>query len=148
MAKKTDNKTLELIKEVNRRKAEIAQADKPNWKTNCSFSFVEGSSSSGAINLHVESNVQTLIKIAAFLINKYDEYRRAVNVLGVIDAPNLTWNGFSIEDWTEDVKSRINKVQIASKRKALEVLESRLNAVISPELRAEMELQAIAEALN
>ena len=44
MAKKkeSDQKTLDLIKEVKNRKAEIARLTKPNWKTNCSFSYVEG----------------------------------------------------------------------------------------------------------
>ena len=58
------------------------------------------------------------------------------------------WNGFSVNDWIDDIKTRINKVQIASKKVKLEHLESRLNAIISPELRAEMELEAISAELK
>ncbi len=48
----------------------------------------------------------------------------------------------------EDIKTRINKIQIVSKRKKLEELEARLNSIISPSLKAEMEVDAIAAELE
>lgn len=143
---KTDKKTLELIVEVNRQRAEISKIEKPNWKTSCSFSYVEGNNST--INLHVESNVRNLIKIVAFLQNREKSYNQASKDLGVENAPEFTWNGFSVADWIEDVKMRINKIQIADKKKKFETLEARLNAIISPELRAEIELEKIANELK
>lgn len=145
MATKTDKKTLELIAEIKKRKAEIAKIDRPNWKTNCAFPYVEGSSSTQ--NIQVLSSTQELIKIAAFLIEKKARFEEAAKLLGIESPPSFEWNGFSCEDWTEDLKARINKIQISSKRKNLEALESRLNSVISPELKAQMELDAISEAL-
>ena len=144
---KTDKKTLELIKEVQRRKEEIAKAEKPAWKTNCSFSYNEGSATL-PINLQVESNIKTLVNIAAFLRDKEDSYVDMAQELGVIDAPEFTWNGSPVADWISDIKSRINKVQIANKKKQLETLETRLAAIVSPELRAELELEAISQALG
>ena len=38
---KTDKKTLDLIKEVQARKIEIAKAARPQWKTNCSQQLVQ-----------------------------------------------------------------------------------------------------------
>ncbi len=151
MAKKatTDQKTLDLIKEVQNRKAEISKLERPNWKTNCSFSFVEGSSTT--VNIHVESNVKNLIGYAAHLIEKERSYNSAATTLGLDGAesvPPFTWSGFSVNDWLDDIKTRINKIQISFKKKKLEILESRLNAVISPELKAELELQAIANELS
>ena len=143
--KKTDTKTLELIKEVNRRKDEIAKAEKPNWITNCSFSYTEGSSQ--AVNIHVEKDVRKLVKIVAFLRSQEAAYKAAVKELGV-EAPGFKWDGFSVSDWVEDILTRINKVQIASKRQKLEVLESRLNSIISPELKAQLELEAIEAELS
>ena len=145
MAKKTDQKTLDLIKEVKRRKEEISKIEKPNWITNCSFSYNEGSAS--RVNIHVEASVKNLVSMAAFLRDREHSYDETAKVMGV-DAPAFTWDGFTVADWVEDIKSRINKVQIASKKKSLEALEERLNAIISPELRAELELEAIAGELG
>ena len=69
-------------------------------------------------------------------------------LLGVEGTPEFTWSSFTVQQWLDDIKARINKVQIATKKKALEHLETRLNAVISPELRAEMELEAISAELK
>jgi hypothetical protein len=145
MAKASDDKTLALIREVNRQKAEISKAERPNWITNCSFSYTENPSQ--AINIHVESNIRNLVCIAAFLQDRERSYADVAKTMGV-EAPNFTWGGFAVKDWLEDIKMRINKIQLASKKKKLEVLEARLNAIISPELRAEIELQAIADELG
>jgi hypothetical protein len=141
----TDQRTLDLIKEVQKQKAEIAKVDRPNYKTNGSFAYVEGKSD--VIALRVESDVKKLICIASFLKDKEASYSQVAQELGV-DAPAFTWNGFSTADWLEDIKLRIGKIQIATKRAKLEALEERLNKIISPELRAEMELAAIADSLK
>jgi hypothetical protein len=142
----TDKKTLDLIKDVQRKKAEISKIEKPNWKTNCAFVYVEGRLND-AINIHVESDVRNLIKMASFIIEKERFYDIACKELNV-EAPEFLWNGFSKQDWLDDIKSRIDKIQIGKKRTKLESLESRLNAIISPELRVELELQAIMDELS
>ncbi len=142
----TDKQTLDLIELVKKQKAEIAKAERPSWKTNRSFSYVEGSSQ--VVNLAVESSVKNLISIAAFLMNKEIDYAAAATVLGVEKPEPFTWGGYPVSEWMDDIKLRIAKIQIESKKKRLELLESRLNAVISPELKAKMELDAIASELN
>lgn len=42
----------------------------------------------------------------------------------------------------------MDKIQIQDKRKKLEKLESRLEKIITPELRAKMELEAITAELE
>lgn len=142
---KTDSKTLELIKKVQKQKEEIAKAERPNWITNCSFSYIEHSAKT--VNLHVCRDIHEMVCIVAFLNEREKSYGEAVKELGV-DAPAFKWNGFSVSDWVHDVKTRIDKVQIADKKKKLEILENRLNKIISPELRAELELEAIAAELD
>lgn len=146
MAKKADQKTLDLIKEVSKRKAEIAKLDRPNYQTNLSFKVHEDSNS--CVNLQVLNDVRKLLWTAAFLRSQKQAYDDMVTELGVEDAPTFLWQSFTIEEWLHDIKLRIDKVQISSKKQKLELLESRLNAIISPELRAELELEAIAKELN
>lgn len=143
--KTTDTKTLELIKEVNRQKKEISSAEKPQYVTNCNFSYSENGSS--ITNIHVEINVGNLTRIIGFLMGMETNYYSAAIELGVDPGP-FTWQGFLVKDWTNDVRQRLNKVQVAAKRKKLEVLETRLNSIISPEMRAQMELEAITEELG
>jgi len=144
---KTDKKTLELIDLVKRQKAEIARLEKPSFKTNCSFTYIEGTKSN-AVNIHVETDVRKLISMAAFLLNQEENYKETAKLLGVENIPDFSWDGYPVAEWIEDLKTRINKVQIGAKRKKLEALEDRLKKIISPELQAELELEAIAGELG
>ena len=143
----TDKKTLDLIALVKTKKEQIAQAEKPAYKTNCSFSFIEGNRSN-ATNLHTETDVRKLIGMAAHLLLLNDGYFAAANALEVENPPPFTWDGFTAAEWIGDIKMRITKVQIAAEKKKLEALEERLNKIISPELRAQLELEAIASELG
>jgi len=69
-------------------------------------------------------------------------------VLGVESPEKFTWGGYPVADWIDDIKLRIAKIRIETKKKRLELLESRLAAVISPELKAQMELEAIEQELK
>lgn len=146
MAAKTDKKTLDLINEVKKQRAEIAKADRSNWRTNCSFAYQEGSANTQ--NLQVVSNVRDLIGIAAFLIERSKSYKDAATAIGVDNPPEFTWCNFTLEDWLEDLKTRMAKIQVAARRQKLAAVEERLNKIISPELRAEMELEAITAELG
>lgn len=147
MAINTDDTTMKLINEVNRQKKEIASLERINWKTNCSFSYTENPSNS--IPLQVETDVRKLVLIVAFLLEKEASYIAAAKLLGIESTtPELVWNNFPINAWIEDIGMRIKKVQIADKHKRLETLEARLNAIISPELRAELELKDVQKMLG
>lgn len=148
LAPTTDQQVLTLIKEVTRRKQEIARIEKPQWRTNMLFAYVEDGVSNKGINLHAELAPGNLIKIAGFVIERETFYRQAASELGVETMPPFTWLGYTSEDWLEDLKMRIQKIQIVSKKKKLEALEERLNNIISPELRAKMEIDAIIADLD
>ena len=146
MAKKSDDKTLELIREVNRQKAEISDAERSNWRTNMAWSYIEGSNAS--TNLNVVSSIEDLIKILAFLKTTQAAYLQAAQELGVQSAPAFKWNRFTYNDWLEDIKLKISKIEVVAKKKKLEALETRLNAIVSPELRAQLEIEAIQKELG
>jgi len=147
MAKKTDQQTLKLIEEVKKRKADIAKSQKPCWKTNCTFTFIEGDLGKST-NIKVEKDLVKLIGFASFLKSRADNYAGVAKELAVEDAPEFAWNGFSVADWIDDLKTRIAQIQIETKKSKLEKLENRLDKIISPDLRAEMELAAIADELD
>jgi len=150
MAKRVNDQnaqTLALIEEVKKQKVEIAKFERANWLTNCVFSYIENDTNK-SISLHVASDLKELINIVAFLMAKSVDYNDAITMLNIEHAPKFTWCGFTVDDWVTDVKTRINKIQLSTKRKKLESLESRLSAIITPELRAKMELDAITSEMK
>lgn len=148
MPKKTDARIIEMIEEVKRQKDEITRIENPRWNTNCTFTYIEGRLNE-AVNIHTEMNVRNLILMAAFLMDKELSYNRAAAELGLTPetVPPFVWNGASVKDWLDDLKKRIEKINLASRRQKLEQLETRLNAIVSPELRAKIELDSIAGEL-
>jgi hypothetical protein len=144
----TDDQTLALIEQVKAKKAAIASAEKPVYQTNCSFSLIEGTKS-GAVNLHLETDVKKLISIAAFLVERSSAYLAAAkNVFGIEKPPEFTWDGFSVNDWLNDLKLRVTKIRIVAEKQKLEALEARLQKIISPGKMRELELEAITKELE
>src|SRR6478736_182514 len=130
--KKTDQKILDLIAVAKKKKESIAKAEKPNWKTNCSFAFsFEGNVQ--RYNLQVLMDVNTLVLMLAFLQTMCENFDKANNVLGLTES--FKWHGFTYEDWKSDIETRITKLQLKKEKDALELIESRLSKLISPELR-------------
>jgi hypothetical protein len=151
--KQTDNKIMDMIALVKTKKAEIAKAERPNFKTNCSFSYAHApiqtqSTNASVINLHAVSDIRVLTSIAGFLTTWETTYRNGAAALSIDDCPKFVWDGYTVDEWLHDIKIRITKIQIADKKKKLEELENRLDKIISPELRAQMELEAIEAELK
>jgi transposase len=82
----------------------------------------------------------------AFLLDRKNKSEDASKELGV--DYNFTWLGFTLDEWKNDFQTRVNQISIQEKRKELAEIEARLNAIISPELKAQMELEAISEILG
>ena len=145
MATKNDKVVQELFAKVQEKKKEITKAEKPNWNTNCSFGFVKESSQ--RCNIQTISDIDDLIEIFAFLVDKSAAFDKACSLLEVKDR-TFKWLGFTLEEWQTDIRTRITRIQITKKKQELESLEKRLDSLVSPELRAELELKAISEALG
>lgn len=143
-----DDQVMGLIAEVTKQKKSIANSERSDFKTNRMFSWVEGSSD--VKNLAVESDIRTLISMAAFLIEKESAYQNAISILelNLDEVPKFKWNDCSTADWISDIKARIDKLQVKAKKAKLEILEARLGKLISPEMQREMELKAIQAELE
>lgn len=134
-----DDRILELIKLVNDKKKEIASIQKCTYKTNCMFSY---SDDNNRINLNVIQDVAKLYNIYAFLTSVYNVYTTVSN------GHPFIWSGYDMEAWRSDIMSRISFLELDKKRKELKMLEDRLDKIISPELRQQMELEAIEKELG
>jgi len=146
MAKKqeADQRVLDLIELAKKKKEAIAKAEKPNWKTNCSFSKDEYGSN--RINLQATTDVAVLIGILGFLIATKNSFDGAAKLLNL--DKEIICMGFSFEDWKSDIETRVTKLEITKEKKNLEIIEERLGKLISPELRKELELQELEKELS
>ena len=144
MAAETDKLVQELFAVVQTKKAEIAKAEKPSWETNCAFRYNKDSSAS--TNLQVCADVEELVHILAFLCDRKNGFDEAQKITGT--SLKFRWLGFTFQEWVSDIKTRIDKIQITNKKKELEVLEARLDKIVSPELKAKWELEEITKLLS
>ncbi len=143
--KTTDEIVLALLEKVKTKKAELKTLDRPTWLTNCSFSYnSEGASASERINIQT-ADINTLVHVYAFLMEKEKALVVAGEELGV----NVTvkWQASPFKNWKEDIKTRISILNISSKKKELEELENRVNALVSPEQRRELELAELSKLI-
>ena len=146
MANKTDEQVQMLFNVVQQKKAEIAKIEKPNWLTNSSFRWDENNAST-SINIQTVSDPKVLVAALAKLLSISDAAEKAAAELGV-ENYKFEYLGFSLNDWKTDFKTRVDKIQITKKKNELAKLEERLNSLISPELKAQMELEAIQKELG
>lgn len=147
MSDNTDKLVLELFNKVKQKQKEIASVEKPKWKTHCSFSTDSNSDAiKDRVNIQTIADINRLVDIYGFLCHKQELFLKSAKALGVKVA-GFKWMGFSLNDWEDDIKARIDQVGVTQKKEELKALEKRLDALITTEQRREMELAAIQKEL-
>jgi len=143
--KTTDDLVLELLKKVENKKNEIKAAKKaPKWKTNLSIGR-DPKTTHGRVNIMTRTDSNEIIDWYIFLIKREEHISKAAEELGF--PADLTWLGFPISDWKADLKTRASQLSIDAKQKEVEALDKRVNKLVSPDQRREMELKALQELL-
>lgn len=137
-----DEKVQLLFSKLQAKKAEVANAIKPQYITGGQFRYSEGVSN--PIDIVSARDERKLVEILTFLKERSSKYNEAAAELGV--DVNFTWLGFTVDEWTTDLKTRISILQLSKRKAELKELEERVNAIVSPELRRKMEIEAL-EAL-
>jgi hypothetical protein len=143
--KTTDEKVRELFETVQQKKLAIEKAERPCWKTSTEFSY-NPNSVHDRIKVPLIERVDKLVEMLAFLIERKEKTEQASKKLGVTH--NFKWLGFTLEEWESDFVTRANQISLKEKRQELAEIEARLNAILSPELKAQMELEALSELLE
>lgn len=140
-----DDKINELFVVLSKQQAEVdaAEADsKKPWKTKCSFMLNVVST-----NINIQTaNASLLIEIQAELSLKEAFFGKAAEDLGL--TWDGKWDGFSVEDWHSDLIKRAAIININAKKAKLAELEKKLNAIVSPDQRRQIELANIIASLE
>ena len=140
----SDIQVTALLDIVNKKKAEITALEvKPNWVTNCTFKwFVDNST---VVNIQTIKE-QQILDILVCLLNKEVMHTRATEILG-LDL-KFTYLGYTLDEWTTDLKTRLSRLSISTKKAELATLEERLNNLMSADLKTQLELNEITKLLN
>lgn len=145
MATKTrDEIIVELQQLIATKKAQISKINNATYLTNQSFKETPNSNS---INLNTVTEQSVIVEILAFLIQRDNNFNEAAKRLGVKKV-EFKHQGYTLNEWETDLKTRLNKISISAEKKKLAELESRLAALESPEMKAQRELDEIMKALN
>ena len=142
-----DQQVNRLLEKIESEKALIKEIEKPQYKTNMSYSPVANDLSKST-NLNTLNDVAALIGVLAEIASKVSFYDSAAKELKVDRPPLFKWQGYQYNDWSHDIKLRIDKIQIKERQDRLKQLEEALNKLISPELRTLLELKRIAAELG
>ncbi len=129
---------------LKEKKKEISATEKASWLTHCSFS--ENSNSvDNRVNIQTITDVNKLVDIYGFILTRYSFWIQSCENLK-ISLP-FRWMGYSFLNWESDIKTRISQIGLAEKRKELNILENRLDALITVDQRRVMELEDITKQL-
>jgi hypothetical protein len=141
MTNKADETIKKLFDVIQTKKAEIEKLDRPNWITNCSLPFTNGN-----LNLHTVSDPEKIVEAYASIILADKAHEEAANELGI--KYKFKISGYAVGDWKTDLKTRLGKIQIKTKQDELSNLEKRLDGLVSPEMKRQLELDEIEKLLK
>lgn len=144
LALDADQRVTALFTKLQQKKAEVASAERPQYITGGAFRYSE--SIGNSIDIMTVRDERKLVEILAFLKDRKKSYTEAAEELNV--KANFTWLNFTVEEWTKDLKTRVSVIQLSKRKAELAELEIRVNTVMSPELRARMEMEALEAALS
>ena len=143
----TDAIVLQLLDKVEEKKKQIGEAERPAWRTNCSFGYDVNSNT--RLNIQTIKDLDVLVDIYGFLTEKFERYNKSVKDLKLDkEAPDFKYLGFSFKDWASDIQTRIEGLRIKNKKDELAKLEARVNSLVSPEQRRKIELAKLVEEIE
>lgn len=139
-----DKKIEDLLDIVRLQKSEVERVEKSSkrsWNTHCSFKLLQAS----VLNIQT-ANEDAIVRALTELLFFKNNFKEANQILGL--NKTIKHDGYSVEEWIEDFQKRIATLQLKNKKDRLKILEERLNSIVSPEQRRQMELEAIMKDLS
>lgn len=139
--KKNDKRIMELRETIAERRSEIAKVKPFKPKTNCSLVMLDGV----RYNLHAID--EQTAKFALIHMNSMHASERNIFEKYGIDL-KADMGGYSLQDWIDDLLSRLENIQARTKKIELDALEAKLTALLSDDKQTELaidELEALLE---
>lgn len=140
-----DQKIQELFAKLNARKSKVDGLRKEiakTWKTNGTFRLIGAGTPT---NIQTAS-AETIEEMAAHLC-LLDGARTAASVRLAREI-ELKVQGFTVDEWFDDLLKRLATINLREEEKQLDALEKRLNQVLSPEERRRIEVELLVQEIE
>lgn len=141
MSNKNDGLIKELMLKVEEQKKALGNKARITWLTNGIF---KGTTT---FNINTVTEPTVLAEALSILICKEEYFITACNVLNIKN-PKFKYEGYFVEEWLEDFKTRIAMLEYNAKKKVLDETQAKLSALVSEEARTEMALDEIKNLLK
>jgi hypothetical protein len=143
MKQKNDSKIKDLLDKVAAQKAKMGAKPRATLNTNGVFKKSE----SDFVNINTIRSKDVIIDYVSFLLQKEEYAQKACTLLGVpFTSPSIS--SFTVKDWIEDFKLRLDILNWEEENKKLEALKTKLVGLVSEETKTEMELNDIESLLK
>lgn len=141
-----DQKIDALLAKVAAQRAELTVLDdirKQPWQTNCSLAV---GFTAQPVNIQVAA-LPLLVGLMAELLVLQDAFPKAASMLG-IERVEPTFGGYSVDQWTADLRKRVAVLTYNEKSKKLDDLEAKLKGLMSEDKRRDTALAALEAELD
>ena len=135
---KNDDKILTLKKQIEEKKNVLGKQPKFLPVTTCVVTY-----NNSKINIHTLTSIKD-IETMMIYFNMYIMSAKDLQ----IDYNNICFDGFSVLDWIEDLKSKKRMLEYNEKKQQLNTLEKKLDKLLSDEKKTELEIDAIASLIE
>lgn len=139
MSIKNDERILMLKKQIDEKKQGLGKQPRFSPITTCIFTALNGNK----VNIHALTSVKDINALLVF----FNMYVISANELG-LDCGDVTFDGFSVMDWMEDLRSKKEVIEYTSQKEQLTTLEKKLEKLLSDDKKTELEIEAIANLIT
>lgn len=136
-----DQVVLKLQEQIKTKEQELLTISKPSWKTNNNLEVY-----GVRYNLHVQS-VESLTLLFSYLIGIFRNLEESYEILQVRNK-EVKYNGYTYAEYFHDISLHIAIKDKRVKEEQLNKLKERVSSLLSDELKAKLELDAINEELK
>jgi hypothetical protein len=139
-----DTQITQLFAKVRKDRAELESLEaetKKSWVTNCSLPIDD----QRPVNIQTAS-IAALRTAVASLLSHRDYHGKAAKELGVPLYEHV--GSYTYDQWLTDCRKRVAVLSLLESKRKLDELEKRLDAIVSPEQRRAMELEALLKEIG
>ena len=142
---KNDERALKLLTVLKEKKEKVEKLSKPQYQTNMTFYYPFVNKN---VNLHVCNDENTLIEYYTYISSTIiDRTNAKRDLLDDEEAEAVILDGFTLEQWRTDFKTKLGVINIRKEKESLKIMEEKINNMISPEKRTELELELMEREL-
>ena len=138
MAVKNDERILELKKQIEEKKKELGKQPRFSPVTTCMFNH-----NGNRINIHTLTSIKDINAILVY----FNMYVMSAEDME-INCEDIVFDGFTVTDWIEDLKSKKIIIEYTAKKEQLTILEKKLDKLLSDDKKTELEIDAIADLIG